>query len=356
MPELESTEEKDFNSPPEVTLISVSEVLPYNSTDCNSGDAAITDDKSDSDFDSTGGASGNSREQGPSRESSSWTSNLANKVKSWYASKKLEEFHPLTKEDGALLRMRTGTDYELSYINKLLIHLNKKYPNRRFPCKQAVLNYMKIALIHELRKPALVNNDNFNFMDTATRAREARLRAVEANQDTSELWQLKRKIVGAFESDTADKLLTSCRFFGVCDDKYQIDLADISLSETDKDKLLEQVQAVYGKEVQQLRITNKISPSDYYLELSELNPESVWYKIRKYLLKSQDHGEFLDKTWFSKLEAIEEDTTCNKLTLKPATAFIGHWIRNNYRRVLEEACRSQNYTFELMEVDVMAGL
>lgn len=186
--ELESTEEQSFNLPSEVTVSSVSEASPYNSTDCNSGDAAITDDKSDSDFDSTGGASGNSREQEPSRESSSWTSNLANKVKSWYASKKLEEFHPLTKEDGALLRMRTGTDYELSYINKLLIHLNKKYPNRRFPCKQAVLNYMKIALIYELRQPALVNNDNFNFMDAATRASEARLRAVEANQDTSELW------------------------------------------------------------------------------------------------------------------------------------------------------------------------
>ncbi|MCC8416884.1 MAG: hypothetical protein LN575_06085 [Rickettsia endosymbiont of Gnoriste bilineata] len=230
--------------PSEVTVSSVSEASPYNSTDCNSGDAAITDDKSDSDFDSTGGASGNSREQEPSRESSSWISNLANKAKNLYASKKLEEFYPSTKEDGALLRMRTGTDYELSYINKLLIHLSKKYPDRPFSCKAAVLNYMKAALIYELRQPALVNNENFNFMDVATRASEARLRAVEANQDTSKLWQLKRKIVGAFESDTADKLLTSCRFFGVCDDKYQIDLADISLSENDKDTLLNRVQEV----------------------------------------------------------------------------------------------------------------
>ncbi|HJD56717.1 hypothetical protein [Candidatus Tisiphia endosymbiont of Ptychoptera albimana] len=60
MPELESTEEKDFNSPPEATLISVSEAFPYNSTDCNSSDVALTDDESDPDSDSTGGASGNS--------------------------------------------------------------------------------------------------------------------------------------------------------------------------------------------------------------------------------------------------------------------------------------------------------
>ncbi len=114
------------------------------------------------------------------------------------------------------------------------------------------------------------------------------------------------------------------------------------------------MQEVYGKEVLQLRITNKRTPSDYYLELSGLNPESVWYKIRQYLLKL--YGENLDKSWFSKLEAVEEDTTCNKITLKPTTAFIGHWIRTNYKKALEDACNSQNFTFELMEVDRMAGL
>ncbi|UCM85926.1 MAG: hypothetical protein LF885_01295 [Rickettsia endosymbiont of Culicoides impunctatus] len=349
--ELESTEEPSFNLPQEVKISSVSETLPYNSPDSNSGDASPTDDESDSDL--TGGSSGsNEAEQQP--EAASWISNLANKAKNLYASKKLEEFYPLTKEDGALLRMRTGTDYELSYINKLLIHLNKKYPNRRFPCKQAVLNYMKIALIYELRKPALVNNDNFNFMDAATRASEARLRAVEANQDTSELWQLKRKIVGAFESDTADKLLTSCRFFGVCDDKYQIDLADISLSETDKDTLLNQVQEVYGKQVDLLHIISKNTTAtsnksaSIYSGLSQLDPKSVWYKIREYLLKLC--GEFIDKTWFSQLEAIDEDVSSKKITLKPSSAFIGDWIKNNYWRDLREACSSQNFTFELLQV------
>ncbi|WP_341749867.1 DnaA N-terminal domain-containing protein [Candidatus Tisiphia endosymbiont of Sialis lutaria] len=140
----------------------------------------------------------------------------------------------------------------------------------------------------------------------------------------------------------------------ICDDEYKIDLADISLSESDKDTLLKQVQEVYGKEVQQLRITNKRTPSDYYLELSELNPESVWYKIRKYLIKL--YGELIDKAWFSKLEAIEEDTTCNKLILKPPSPFVGDWIINHYGRVLEEACSSHNYTFEFMKVDRMAGL
>jgi hypothetical protein len=54
------------------------------------------------------------------------------------------------------------------------------------------------------------------------------------------------------------------QFFGVCDDEYKIDLADISLSETDKCTLLKTVQKVYGKDVQQLRITNKREVSDYH--------------------------------------------------------------------------------------------
>ncbi|WP_375330550.1 hypothetical protein [Candidatus Tisiphia endosymbiont of Nemotelus uliginosus] len=60
LPKAESTEEQSFNLPSEVTVSSVSEASPYNSTDCNSSDVALTDDESDPDSDSTGGASGNS--------------------------------------------------------------------------------------------------------------------------------------------------------------------------------------------------------------------------------------------------------------------------------------------------------
>ncbi|WP_342260361.1 DnaA N-terminal domain-containing protein [Candidatus Tisiphia endosymbiont of Metellina segmentata] len=358
--ELKLTEEQSFNLPPKVTVNSVSEALPDNSTDCNSGDVASVDDESDSDSDSTGGGySGNNGEQQPSRESASWISNIAKKAKNWYASKKLEEFHPLTKEDGALLRMRSGRDFNLSYINKLLIKLSEQYPDNRFPCKQAVLNYMKIALIREMRQSNLVNNDNFNFkIDDVTKAKEAYLLKIEANQDTSPRSQLKRKIAAAFEPDTAYKLLTSCRFVGVFNDEYKIDLADISLSDNDKSQLLNQVQAVYGKQVDLLDIiSNKTTDSSnksasVYSGLSQLDPKSVWYKIREYLLKSQ--GEFIDKAWFSQLEAIEEDMTSKKIILKPATAFIGAWIQNNYRRALEDACSSQNFTFEVINVDRMA--
>ncbi|WP_375332046.1 DnaA N-terminal domain-containing protein [Candidatus Tisiphia endosymbiont of Temnostethus pusillus] len=357
--EVESTTEQSFDSSPEITVSSANETLP-----CNSSDTAPTDDESDydSDSDSTDGYSGGS---GSEQEASGklprvkrWVSDIAKHTKGWYSPRKLEMFYPLTEEDAIWLRKTTGRNYELSYINKLLIKHSVDSPNNRFACKQAVMNYMKITLIHERRPPAKANNPNFNFdLNNATRARKAYLQKVKDSKGVKPLNQLKRKIVEAFEehqSSTAYQLLKRCSFFGVCDDEYKIDLADISLSETDKCTLLKTVQEVYGKDVQQLRITNKREVSDYDLELSGLNPESVWYKVRKYLLKL--YGEHLDKAWFSKLEAIEEDTTCNKLILKPATAFIGDWIKNKYSKDLEYACSKLNYTFEFMKVDRMAGL
>ena len=356
LPEIGSVEEKSFNLPTEVTVSSVNEALPYNSTDGNSSEVTPTDDKSDSDSDSTDGYSGgNESEQEASGKLSGWLSDIAKKAKGWYSPRELETFYPLTEEDAIWLRKQTGRNYELSYINKLLIKHSVDSPNNRFPCKQAVLNYMKKTLRHEMRPPSVANNPSFNFdLNNATRTRKAYLQKIRDSKGVKPLNQLQRKIVEAFESkpSTAYQLLKRCSFFGVCDDEYKIDLADISLSETDKCTLLKTVQEVYGKEIQQLRITNKREVSDYHLELSGLNPESAWYKIRKYLLKL--YGETIDKAWFSKLEAIEED--CNKLILKPATAFIGDWIKNKYSKDLEDACSKLNYTFEFMKVDRMAGL
>ncbi|WP_417905576.1 DnaA N-terminal domain-containing protein [Candidatus Tisiphia endosymbiont of Micropterix aruncella] len=359
LPKPESTEEKSFNLPMETKVNSVNETLPYNSTDDNSGDTVDNESDCDSDSDSTDGYSGGSgSEQEASGKLPRWLSDITKQAKGWYSRRKLEMFYPLTEEDAAWLRKTTGRNYELSFVNKLLIKHSLDSPNNRFACKQAVLNYMKISLIHERRPPAKANNPNFNFnLNNATRARKAYLQKVKDSKGVKPLNQLKRKIVEAFEehqSSTAYQLLKRCSFFGVCDDEYKIDLADISLSETDKCTLLKTVQEVYGKDVQQLRITNKREVSDYHLELSGLNPESVWYKVRKYLLKL--YGEHLDKAWFSKLEAIEEDTTCNKLILKPATAFIGDWIKNKYSKDLEYACSKLNYTFEFMKVDRMARL
>ncbi|WP_341750517.1 hypothetical protein [Candidatus Tisiphia endosymbiont of Sialis lutaria] len=63
------------------------------------------------------------------------------------------------------------------------------------------------------------------------------------------------------------------------------------MSENDKDTLLNQVQEVYGKQVDLLHIISKNTTAtsnksaSIYSGLSQLDPKSVWYKIREYLLK-----------------------------------------------------------------------
>jgi hypothetical protein len=171
--EPESTEEQNVNLPLEVTVSSANEASP-----CNSSDAAPTDDGSDydSDSDSTDGYSGGSgSEQEASGKLPRWLSNIAKHTKGWYSHRKLEMFYPLTEEDADWLKRQTGRNYELSYVNKLLIKHSVDSPNNLFPCKQAVLNYMKKTLIHERRPPAKANNPNFNFNLNNARARKAYL-------------------------------------------------------------------------------------------------------------------------------------------------------------------------------------
>jgi hypothetical protein len=145
-----------------------------------------------------------------------WLSDIAKQAKGWYSPRKLEMFYPLTEEDAAWLRKTTGRNYELIFVNKLLIKHSVDSPNRLFPCKQAVLNYMKKTLIHEMRPPAKVNNPNFNFdLNNATRTRKAYLQKIKDSKGVKPLNQLQRKIVEAFEEhqpSTAYQLLKRCSF------------------------------------------------------------------------------------------------------------------------------------------------
>ncbi|BFD46065.1 MAG: hypothetical protein DMENIID0002_07110 [Rickettsia endosymbiont of Sergentomyia squamirostris] len=279
--EVKSTEEQNFQSEAAVNSVSKIPHLNYRNTSPISDLGSDLDSDSKDDDTSSGGVN---------RQSCQKLANMiASKVKGWGLPQKLEEFHPLTEDDAFLLRIRSDHDFNLNFINKLMMRLSKQRPNNDFFNKQAVLSYMTSALIHEKRLPSLVNNESFNFM------------------------------------------------------------------EYEKTKLLRQVQELYGNKIQQLEIISKKTTTtadksqSNYLGLSQLNPQSIWYKVRKYLLEL--HGEFIDKSWFSQLEAVEEDMTCKKIILKPATTFIGDWIKHNYGRDMLDACKSHNFTFEFIQAD-----
>ncbi len=260
---------------------------------------------------------------------------------SWFKRKKLADFYPLSQEDADLLQIKSKREFNLDFINKLLLKLAEEYSNHHFGHKKVLLNYMAKALSNELRETAIANSNTFRFRsNNMNKGKEQYLEKIESSNDTSKQAQLKRKIISIFDPETAYELLNSCVFIGVIENnQYQVKLyKDILLSEPIKAKILQQVQLLYGGKVKQLQIvpllTNtaakkendpninnpKQADQDYLLELSKtLDSDSIWYKVRKFLIKR--YSRYVDIAVFSNLLVITEDMINKKIILKSASAF-----------------------------------
>ncbi|CAG7598122.1 MAG: hypothetical protein AB8V23_05255 [Candidatus Midichloria sp.] len=58
------------------------------------------------------------------------------KNKSWFKRKKLADFYPLSQEDADLLRIKSNREFNLDFINKLLLKLAGEYSNHHFGNKK----------------------------------------------------------------------------------------------------------------------------------------------------------------------------------------------------------------------------
>lgn len=123
---------------------------------------------------------------------------------------------------------------------------------------------------------------------------------------------------------------------------------DLTLTNNQQQNLENAIVAVYGyvKIVyKQLPVTYKklgssILPDEIFL--TELDQNSVWYKIRKKLIDNFD--EHIDKAWFSKLRA-EEDAITQKLTLIAPTNFLRDWINDKYGYLIKDIAKKLDYQF-----------
>ncbi|WP_341794726.1 hypothetical protein [Rickettsia endosymbiont of Rhinocyllus conicus] len=283
--------------------------------------------------------------------------------KGWFKRKKLADFYPLSQEDADLLRVKSNREFNLEFINKLLLKLAGEYSNHHFGHKKVLLNYMAKALAHELRETTKANNATFQFKSSdLNNAKEQYLDKIESSLDTSLQAQLKRKIVGSFNPDSAYELLSSCLFIGVVGNSYQIKLLkNMLLSEHSQDKILQQVQMIYGSSIEKLKIiqfseleskqnNTEDEKQDYLLQLSkQLNPDSIWYKVRKFLIER--YNKYIDFAVLTKLVVVEEDIVNNKVILKSTTAFNDYYVRNRHMQDLEEAFKTQDYCFELIKFE-----
>ncbi|XLM33863.1 MAG: hypothetical protein QFX12_00105 [Rickettsia africae] len=283
--------------------------------------------------------------------------------KSWFKRKKLTDFHPLTQEEADLLQIKSNREFNLTFINKLLLKLAEQYPEHHFGHKKVFLNYMAKALANELRETTQANCQQFQFKSSNVyKVQEQYLDKIESSLDTSLQAQLKRKIIGVFDPDTAYELLSSCLFIGVVGNSYQIKLLkNITLSGNAQDKILQQVQMIYGSSIEKLKIiqfaeleakqnNTEDEKQDYLLQLSkQLNPDSIWYKVRKFLIER--YNQYIDFGVLTKLVVVEEDIVNKKVILKSTTAFNDYYVRNRHMQDLEEAFTTQDYCFELIKFE-----
>ncbi|KJV83682.1 dnaA N-terminal domain protein [Orientia tsutsugamushi str. UT76] len=283
----------------------------------------------------------------------------SNGKKEWFKRYRLEEFYPLTPEDAVALQHKSDRAFNIYFINKLLLKLAGRSPDYHFGCKASALNYVAQALANELRTTDQANRDNCGFDNVEKFNQEKYLVQIEKSTNLSKESQLKHKIAGSFEAAMAYQILTSCSFGPAVRTRFFVKLLkNITLTECDRSKILQAVQDVYGYEIQELQVTpfkqlktvsqKQINEEEYLLNLSkQLGSNSAWYKVRESLIKS--YGQAIDKSWFSSLKVVNEDSVNKKIFIKAKTEFEDSYIRENYLKDLESAFKAQGFSFELVK-------
>lgn len=279
--------------------------------------------------------------------------------------KNLSEFYPLSANDADLLQIKSGRDFDLNFINQLMLRLADKYPNRKFSNKKAVLSYMRKLLTHELRQAALVNNVNFKFKSSKDlAATEQYLHDIEMSLENDLVSQLRRKIAASFSKQNALELLQESAFKHENSREFLINTKfDVILTLHQRQTLIEQVRSVYGNTITNLRIEPKTQPINKH-DIKQCNSKiqtadlmnilgankavscdsnihsSVWGKVRAII--TSYYVEAVDRSWFSKLTAVE-DSEAKLLNIKAPSHFLRDWVENNYQTMIRVFFEQQGY-------------
>ena len=281
----------------------------------------------------------------------------------------LASFYPLAQLDIDKLQMLCGREFSSNAINEILQNLSIKLPNHTFPHKAAFINYMGKALTYEMRDAVKISNESFKIKSNVTcegitaKVREEFLSEIENSRDTSPKMQLSRKLAGILEPNIAYDFLMSAGFVDNPESlkvgSFKIILRkNLTLSQSEQQLILEQVQSVYGDCINRLDITisqNVQTTKSSFGQRKELvknEPqifEGIWGKIRQGLIDYYGSGgNAMDSAWFAKLKA-DVDLDAKKLTLKAPTKFIKDWVQSNYSHLIDKLCSLHNYSLEEMQ-------
>ena len=292
---------------------------------------------------------------------------LIDKVKVKFTSNKRKSFtecYPVSEDETYNLSVSTGREFNQSYINKLTLKFGKKYPEHGFYTRALFLEYMKKALLNELRDAVVVNNESFRFKENDQEAQiHKHLNEIEESRDTSILGQVKRTIASSFDKTTAYKILTYCELPGeIVNNAFRVKvLKPLTLTEHQNKELLKIIKSFYDNPLQDISLQYlEFIPGYNFTDdkpklLLSLNlgiEGSIWRRISTKLLEY--YGEGIHRSWFSKLEAIEDNEldSMKKLILKAPSNFIKDWISSNYSGKISEYLQSLGWKLGSIEASL----
>jgi hypothetical protein len=282
----------------------------------------------------------------------------------------LKDFYPLSKSDADYLQTKSGRKFSLNAMNEILLDMSKRVKDRWFKSKKGFLSYMSIVFKHEMRDAGKINNEGFKIRANRTteeitiQKQEEFLSQIEYSLQVSQEWHLRKKLCAVLEREKAYNLLSSYKHCHLEGNIFEIHLTKhVELTRLDRDIILNQVKATHesinlatGKyvSVSSLKIIAP-APSTDTRSTQEIGqgavlPAGIWGKIRQALIDYHNYygksGEAIDRSWFSKLEAVVDEQK-KTVKLKAPTEFIKDWIRNNYAQILERCSRKYQHSYEI---------
>jgi hypothetical protein len=284
-------------------------------------------------------------------------------------------------------------------MNEILLDMSERLKDRFFRTKKGFLSYMSKAFKYEMRDTLKVSNETFRIKrnseigdqdiqeqiknDEETTRQEKYLTELESRREVTAEMHLKKKLACVLERSKAYKLLTAYRAGKRVGEVYELHLSKAvpELTEHDKRLILEQVKATqqtvdfssfeFGliKSIKIIEVQSGTSGTGLNNVSSKPSLEKVfeqmtskelaeklrgqggiWDKARagliEYLNDYKDSGKWIDKNWFSKLEA-EVNEEQKTIKLKAPTSFIARWISNNYASLMERTMADHGYEVEM---------
>ena len=288
--------------------------------------------------------------------------------------KTLAEHYPLNQEDCAQLQSKSGREFTLNAINEILLDMSKRL-ERQFKSKARFIAYFSKCLMYEMRDAVKISNENFKINanqsteEIEAKQQEEYLAEIEYNLQVSPEWRFKKKIAAILDRTKAYDFLKNYRSSALEEGVFKIYLdKNIELSKMDRAIILQQVKATHERfdlsttEFQTIETIEIIMPEKKSIpeQIEKTNNRlddrqlqvtpaltGIWGNVRKILISYYgEKGSALDRSWFSKLTAIE-DAAVKILTLTSPTRFICCYIQEHYQYLIKQFCEEEGYRLEI---------